>query len=144
MATRFGFGAGAVVNPSNPELAGSDVGLDLRFRVSKPLSSSLSLALDVGSFVFSAEDQNEWVVNPQAMVINTFGGTSRFPYVAVGVGAVLPAEQDRDGQFTVHAAFGWAWPFGSRTSFFVELNPSLAFREEGAAALVPLRAGLIF
>jgi hypothetical protein len=144
MATRFGFGGGLVVNPSNREVADDDLGYDLRFRVSQPVSAGASLALDVGSFLFNEADQTEFVLNPQAMMIVTFGGEKRFPYVLAGVGAILPAEQDRESQLEIHAGFGWAWPFGSRMSAFVEFNPLVAFRESGIVGMVPARAGLIF
>jgi hypothetical protein len=144
MSTRFGIGAGAVVNPSNSEVSEDDLGIDLRARVSRPISGALSLAAGVGAFIFNVDEQTEYVVNPQVSLIATFGGARRFPYVLAGVGAVLPAEQDRDSQLEVHAGFGWAWPFGSRTSAFAEIDPIVSFRAEGIAIMVPLRGGLIF
>jgi len=50
MSTRFGFGAGAVVNPSNPEISSDDLGIDLRARISQPLTEGLSFALGVDPF----------------------------------------------------------------------------------------------
>lgn len=144
MDTRFGFGVGGVVNPSNREVSPDDFGFDLRFRVSKPVSASTSLALDVGSFVFTQSEETEFVLNPQAMMIVTFGGENRFPYMLGGLGALLPAEQNRDSQLEVHAGFGWAWPFGSRMSAFAEFNPLLAFREDGMVGMVAARGGIIF
>lgn len=144
METRFGFGAGMVLNPSNREVSGDDLGYDFRFRVSQPMTRSLSFAIGVGSFVFDNGQKTEFVVNPQVLLIATLPGNRRFPYLMAGVGAVLPAEQERQSQIEVHSGFGWAWPFGVRMSAFVETNPGLAIRDEGFAAIIPLRAGLIF
>ena len=144
MATRFGFGAGAVINPSNADVSTDDLGIDLRGRMSQPLTGSLSFAVGVGAFLFSHENQTEVVINPQAMFIATMDGDKRFPYFVFGGGALLPNEEERDAQLTIHAGYGWAWPFGARTSFFVEANPMVAFREEGIAVMVPVRGGVIF
>ena len=144
LSTRYGLGAGAIINPSNSEVSEDDLGLDVRVRISQPVSGALSLAADLGTFVFTNAEQTEFVLNPQVMVIATLGGDRRFPYLLAGVGAVLPAEQDRDSQLEVHAGYGWAWPFGARMSAFVEVNPLIAFRREGVAIMVPVRGGFIF
>ena len=144
LSTRFGFGAGAVVNPSNREITDDDLGLDLRFRISQPLNGRVSLTAGVGVFVFSSGESREYVLNPQVSLIVTLRGEKRFPYLMAGVGGLFPDDQNRDGQLTVHAGYGWAWPFGTRASFFAELNPMVAFREEGVALMVPVRGGLIF
>lgn len=144
LSTRFGFGAGAVVNPSNPDVSPDDLGIDLRARMSQPLTRALSFAIGVGVFLFNDQNQSEVVLNPQVMLITTMEGVKRFPYIVVGGGALLPNEDGREAQITLHAAYGWAWPFGSRTSFFVEVNPIVAFRSEGIAVMVPARGGLIF
>lgn len=144
LSTRFGVGGGVVINPSDSEVSGDDLGFDLRFRISQPLTGAMSLAVGVGSFVFNDEQKTEFVVNPQVLAIATLGGRSRFPYLTAGIGALLPAEQERDSQLEINAGFGWAWPFGASTSAFVELNPLLAIRSEGIAIMVPLRGGLIF
>jgi hypothetical protein len=145
MATRFGFGVGAVVNPSNPDVSDDDLGIDFRARLSQPISERVSFAVGLGTFMFSdAQQEAEFVLNPQVMLIATLDGVRRFPYIVAGVGAVLPVDQDRTGQLAIHAAYGWAWPFGSRASVFAEINPMLAFAKEKVALMVPVRLGLIF
>ena len=143
LSTRFGFGGGGVLNPSNSEISKDDLGIDLRGRISQPIGARASIAADVGVFLFNAAEHTEIVLNPQVSLIVTLGGDKRFPYIMVGAGALFPTEQDADGQLTVHAGYGWAWPMG-RVSIFAELDPMIAFREEGVAAVIPIRAGLIF
>ena len=144
LSTRFGFGAGLVINPSNPSISTDDLGIDLRGRISKPVGARASIAADVSTFLFSADESTEFVLNPQVSVIVTLDGERRFPYLVFGVGALLPTEQGRSGQLTIQGAYGWAWPFGDGTSAFAELNPMIAFKDEGIALLFPLRGGLIF
>ena len=133
-----------VINPSNPEVSEDDLGFDVRFRISQPLTGAVSLAADLGTFIFNYADKTEYVLNPQVMFVATLGGDRRFPYLLAGIGAILPAEQEKESQLEVHAGYGWAWPFGSRMSAFVEINPLVAFRREGIAVMVPVRGGLIF
>lgn len=144
LSTRFGLGVGAVINPSHHEVSEDDLGIDLRVRISQPVTGAFSLAAELGTFIFSHEERTEYVLNPQVLLIATLGGDRRFPYLMAGVGAVLPAEQDKESQLEVHVGYGWAWPFGARMSAFVEINPLVAFREEGIAVMVPVRGGLIF
>ncbi len=143
-STRFGLGAGVVINPSNREVSDDDLGVDLRGRISLPVSEAVSVAADIGTFIFSHNDRTEFVLNPQVSLIVTLGGTRRFPYFMAGAGAVLPAEQDKESQLEVHVGYGWAWPFGTRMSAFVEIDPLVAFRQEGIAVMVPVRGGFIF
>lgn len=143
--TKFGLGAGLVMNPMDDDLANDEVGLAVRGRIAKPLNSDVSLAASVGfyAFAFNGTDNADYILNPELSLVVTLDGYSRFPYLLVGAGGLFPTDGDKTSRFAAHAGYGLAWPLTS-VSVFLEATPTVAFQDEGTTFLIPVTIGMIF
>ncbi|MGI9175238.1 MAG: hypothetical protein ACR2GR_07970 [Rhodothermales bacterium] len=138
---RFGLGI-------NTMLSGQGAGLGLRGRVSAPLNTDLSLALDLGvtGFFLRGRDDASYVFDPQASaIVNVPFVSSRFNYLIVGVGGfvVFEADGDTSGGPTIHFGLGKATVL-NETTLFYEINPAVIIGEQRLGFALPLRIGIIF
>ena len=138
---RFGIGV-------NTMFSAQGVGLGLRGRVSAPLNTDLSLALDLGvtGFLLRGRDDASYVFDPQASaIVNVPFLSSRFNYLIVGVGGyvVFRADGSTSGGPTIHFGVGKATVL-NETTLFYEVNPAIIIGEERLGFAVPLRVGIIF
>lgn len=142
---RFGLGVGLVANPTDDGLSDDDVGLAFRGRVSKPLNSDVSLAGTIGfyAFAFNGTETADYILNPEASLIVTLNGATRFPYLLVGAGGLFPTDGDEGARFALHAGYGLAWPLTS-VSAFAEVTPTMAFHRSGTTFVIPFAIGVIF
>jgi hypothetical protein len=147
LGPRLGFGPVFFVGPFDDSLMEETAGVGGLVRVSKPLNQDVSLAGGVGlaAYVLHGSEAADYALNPQLSLIVTLRGTTRFPYVLVGVGGYLPLRSEIAGDrfFTAHGGVGWAWPL-QRVSLYLECDPAIGIREEKSTLLVPIRAGIIF
>ena len=138
---RFGVGL-------NSLLSSQGFGLGVRGRVSAPLNTDLSLALDLGltGFFLRGRDDASYVFDPQASaIINVPFVSERFNYLLVGLGGYVAFESggDTTGGPTVHFGIGKARVL-NETTLFYEIVPALIIGESRLGIAVPLRIGIIF
>jgi hypothetical protein len=126
------------------------VGPGVHFRTSFPMNQDLSLAVGttVTSFLFEGQDRAGYAFDPELSLIVTMPSSSNSsPYFLGGGGAHVPIGADRYKDVTTgptfHLGLGKVWQRGA-TSLYIELSPTLFFRRERTALLLPLRGGIIF
>lgn len=138
---RFGMGV-------NTMASAQGLGFGLRGRVSAPLNTDLSLALDLGvtGFFLRGRDDASYVFDPQASaIINVPYVSRRFNYLLVGLGGYVAfdSEGDSSGGPTVHFGVGKATVL-NETTLFYEVNPALIIGEQRLGVALPFRIGIIF
>jgi len=132
------------------------VGPGLHVRTSFPMNEDLSLALGttLTGFLFEGQARTGYAVDPELTLIVTMPDPSNSSiYFLGGAGGHFPIGENRyknrDGDMdvtagpTFHLGLGKVWQLGA-TSLYVELSPTLFFRRERTAVLLPLRGGIIF
>lgn len=126
-------------------------GPGLHVRTSFPMNRDFSFALGttLTGFFHRGRTQAVYAFSPEASLIVTLPDPSNSsPYFLGGLGGHVPiGEGDRyEGVVagpTFHLGLGKVWAQNT-TSLYLELAPTLFFRRERTAVLLPLRGGLIF
>ena len=142
LSPRFGVAFNGMITTT-----GGVLGLGLRGRVSAPVNTDLSFALDVGltGFVLRGRDDASYVFDPQVSAIVTLpGGRGRAPYLIGGLGAYVAFENENtEGGPTIHGGIGYVQSL-RETTIFYELNPALIIGQEAIDVAIPVRVGIIF
>lgn len=144
LAPRFGFGFNGMLSTVD------GLGIGFRGRVSAPLNTDLSIALDAGltGFVLRGRDDASYVFDPQVSAIVTLPtATNRSPYIIGGLGAYVSfssePEEETTGGPTIHGGMGWVQRL-NETTIFYELDPALLIGETSVDLVLPFRIGVIF
>ncbi len=138
---RFGVGFNGMLSTAD------GFGLGFRGRVSAPVNSDLSFALDLGltGFVLRGRDDATYVFDPQLSAIVTLPSRGRrAPYLLGGLGAYVSFKDgNNDGGPTLHGGIGWVQTL-NETTIFYEIDPALIVGERAVDIVLPLRIGIIF
>lgn len=125
-------------------------GPGLHLRTSFPMNRELSLAVGTAltGFVLRGEDESGYALDPEVSLVVTLPDpSSSSTYFLGGAGAHIPIGSNRYEDVvagpTFHLGIGKVWQLGA-TSLYMELAPTLFFRRERTAVLMPLRGGIIF
>lgn len=126
------------------------VGPGLHLRTSFAMNKDLSLAVGgtFTGFLFEGQGRAGYAFDPELTLIVTMPDPSNSsPYFLGGAGGHFPIGADRyEGVGTgptFHLGLGKVWQQGA-TSLYIELAPTLFFRQERTSVLLPLRGGIIF
>lgn len=138
---RYGLGLNGLIDTDD------GFGLGLRTRLSTPINSDLSAALDLGltGFVFQGRDEASYVFDPQASLIVTLAPSNgKALYILTGLGLYVPlSDDDRNTDPTIHLGLGQVQRLNDTTIYY-EIDPALLIREQNVRLVIPLRLGLIF
>ncbi len=138
---RFGIGFSSIISTQDA------LGFGMRGRVSAPVSTDLSLALDVGfgGFFLSGRDDATWVFMPQVSGIVTLDGISKAPYLLGGIGGYFPLNDTNrsNGGPMLHGGMGWVRKL-NETSIYYEIDPGIVIEKTEVELVIPVRIGVIF
>lgn len=139
---RIGAGLDVVAVPLRAGDVDPGLGLGLRGRIALPINSDLSAAASVGVSARLAGSAALTATPQVSMILTLPGGGNSVRYLLGGAGGFIPLSGGGGGP-TLHAGFGWAFPF-SETSVYVEVDPAIVVGAESTSVLLPARVGVIF
>lgn len=138
------YGAGLQVMGST---AVKSVSPGFHVRTTLPITQDLSLGGGIGfaAFVLEGQSRATYALDPEASLIVTLPNPSKTAtYLLGGAGYHLPfGNRELANGPSFHLGMGRIWVL-QETTLFLEATPTLYVRENGAAGLLAIRAGVIF
>lgn len=142
LSPRYGFGLNGLLSTED------GVGIGLRTRVSAPVNTDFSVAVDLGltGFILGGTEDAVSLFDPQiSAIVNLPMRGNYLTYVLGGVGAHVPVSNPDDSEAgpTVHLGLGRVQTL-TDTSIFYEVDPTLLIGGDSVDLLIPVRLGVIF